>query len=54
MFFSHCMIFPTFLEKKSGNKKQLPYPRGLTPRAFKLGKVLEWGVGVNPGGGGGV
>ena len=32
----------------------LPYSRGLTPRAFKLGKVLEWGVGVNPGGGGGV
>ena len=31
----------------------IPYSRGLTPRAFKLGKVLEWGVGVNPGGGGG-
>ena len=28
----------------------IPYPRGLMPRAFKLGKVLEWGVGVNPGG----
>ena len=31
----------------------IPYSHGLTPRAFKLGKVLEWGVGVNPGGGGG-
>ena len=23
MFFSHLMLFPTFLEKKSGNTKQL-------------------------------
>ena len=26
MFFSHFMLFPTFLEKKSGNTKQLLYP----------------------------
>ena len=29
---------------------QLPYSRRVSAQAFKLGKVLEWGVCVNPGG----